>query len=92
MLKGLIEYLIYLLFRTGRGVFIQVEKVYQDMPFFGARWDFKGIETLLVCFPRHRPSGPVQAVMRNAGEKLTRSHPRPKTKQNKTKQNKTGGD
>ena len=105
MLKGLIEYLIYLLFRTGRGVFIQVENVYQDMPFFGARWDFKGIETLLVCFLRHRASGPVQAVVRNAGEKLTRSHPPPpkknKTKQNKTKQknkkqkqkqNKTGGD
>ena len=34
MLKGLIEYLIYLLFSTGRGVFIQVEKVFEHMPFF----------------------------------------------------------
>lgn len=75
MLEALIEYLIYLLFSTGRGVFIQVEKVYQDMPFFGARGDFKGIETLSVCFPRHRASGPVPAVNQNASEKLTRSHP-----------------
>ena len=48
MLKGLIEYLIYLLFSSGRDVFIQVEKVYQDIPFFGAQGDLKGIETLSV--------------------------------------------
>ena len=50
MLKGLIEYLIYLLFSGGRDVFIQVEKVYQDIPFFRAQGDFKGIETLSVFF------------------------------------------
>ena len=85
MLKGLIEYLIYLLFSSGRDVFIQVEKVYQDIPFFRAQGDFKGIETLSVffCFPRHRASRPVPAVIRNAGEKLTRSHTPPK----KQKQN-----
>ena len=43
MLKGLIEYLIYLLFSSGRDVFIQVEKVYQDIPFFRAQGDLKGI-------------------------------------------------
>ena len=48
MLKGLIEYLIYLLFSSGRDVFIQVEKVYQDIPFFRAQDDLKGIETLSV--------------------------------------------
>ena len=48
MLKGLIEYLIYLLFSSGRDVFIQVEKVYQDIPFFRAQGDLKGIETLSV--------------------------------------------
>ena len=48
MLKGLIEYLIYLLFSSGRNVFIQVEKVYQDIPFFRAQDDLKGIETLSV--------------------------------------------
>ena len=37
MLKGLIEYLIYLLFSSGRDVFIQVEKVYQDIPFIERR-------------------------------------------------------
>lgn len=48
MLKGLIEYLIYLLFSSGRDFFIQVEKVYQDIPFFRAQGVFKGIETLSV--------------------------------------------
>ena len=85
MLKGLIEYLIYLLFSTGRGVFIQVEKVFQDMPFFRARGDFKGIETLSVCFPRHRASGPVPAVIWNGGEKLTRSYPQRKKKLEETR-------
>ena len=87
MLKGLIEYLIYLLFRTGRGVFIQVEKVYQDMPFFGGRWDFKGIETLLVCFPRRLRT--CTGSHSERGRKIDKEPPPPqnKTKQNKTKQN-----
>lgn len=37
------------------------------------------------CFPRHRASGPVPAVIRNAGEKLTRSHPPPPKKKQKQK-------
>ena len=46
-LKGLIEYLIYLLFSTGREVFIQVENVYQDIPFFLER---RGISRVLKLF------------------------------------------
>lgn len=50
MLKGLIEYLIYLLFSSGRDVFIQVEKVYQDKPFFRAQGDLKGIRNSFTFF------------------------------------------
>ena len=50
MLKGLIEYLIYLLFSSGRDVFIQVEKVYQDIPFFRAQGDLKGIRNSFTFF------------------------------------------
>ena len=90
MLKGSIEYLNYLLLSTGRGVFIQVEKLRHAFFLAGGGkkgWNFKGIETLSVCFPRHRTSGPVPAVIRNAGKILTRSHP-PSQKTKKTKQKK----
>ena len=85
MLKGLIEYLIYLLFSSGRDVFIQVEKVYQDIPFLERRAIWRVLKLFhFFCFPRHRASGPVPAVIRNAGEKLTRSHTPPQ-KKTKTK-------
>ena len=90
MLKGLIEYLIYLLFSSGRDVFIQVEKVYQDIPFFRAQDDLKGIETLSVfllsaasrlraCTGSHS----------ERGRKIDEEPPPPPQKKNK---NKTGGD
>lgn len=93
MLKGLIEYLIYLLFSSGRDVFIQVEKVYQDIPFFRAQDDLKGIETLSVfllsaasrlraCTGSHS----------ERGRKIDEEPPPPPPPKKTKNKNKTGGD
>ena len=88
MLKGLIEYLIYLLFSSGRDVFIQVEKVYQDKPFFRAQSDLKGIETLSVflCSAASRLRA-CTGSHSERGRKIDEEPP-PPPKKNK---NKTGG-
>ena len=87
MLKGLIEYLIYLLFSGGRDVFIQVEKVYQDIPFFRAQGDFKGIETLSVFFLFSAASRLRACTGSHSerGRKIDEEPPPPPPKKTKTK-------
>ena len=94
MLKGLIEYLIYLLFSGGRDVFIQVEKVYQDIPFFRAQGDFKGIETLSVFFLFSAASRLRACTGSHSerGRKIDEEPPPPPPPKKTKNKNKTGGD
>ena len=86
MLKGLIEYLIYLLFSSGRDVFIQVEKVYQDIPFFRAQGDLKGIETLSVfLFSAASCLRACTGSHSDRGRKIDEEPPHPPPKKTKTK-------
>lgn len=86
MLKGLIEYLIYLLFSSGRDVFIQVEKVYQDIPFFRAQGDLKGIETLSVfLFSSASCLRACTGSHSERGRKIDEEPPHPPPKKTKTK-------
>ena len=86
MLKGLIEYLIYLLFSSGRDVFIQVEKVYQDIPLFRAQGDLKGIETLSVfLFSAASCLRACTGSHSERGRKIDEEPPHPPPKKTKTK-------